>query len=52
MEENRLIICSVEHPRSGWADSYIAMAKHGDDRLLDGEEIKETIWDKEEWEWQ
>ena len=52
VEENRLIICSAEHPRSGWADSYIAMAKHGDDRLLDGEEIKETIWDKEEWEWQ
>ena len=52
VEENRLIICSAEHPRSGWADSYITMAKQGDDRLLDGEEAKETVWDKEEWEWQ
>ena len=52
VEENRLIISTAAHPRSGWADSYEAMAKHGDDRLLDGDGIKETVWDKEEWEWQ
>ncbi len=51
VEENRLIISPAEHPRTGWVDSYKAMAKHGDDRLLDSEEITETVWDKEEWEW-
>lgn len=51
IEENRLIISSAAHPRTGWADSYKLMAEHGDDRLLDGEGITETVWEREEWEW-
>lgn len=51
VENNRLIISSAEHARTGWAESYKFMAKHGDDKLLDSEEITETIWEKEEWEW-
>lgn len=51
IEENRLIISSATHPRKGWAESYQLMAKHGDDRLLDGEGIAESVWEREDWEW-
>jgi len=52
VEENRLIISSAEHPRSGWEAAFQSMAQRGDDRLLDVDGTTETIWDKEEWEWQ
>jgi 4-diphosphocytidyl-2-C-methyl-D-erythritol kinase len=37
--------------RAGWADQAAAMARHGDDQLLDGEPLVPTTWDDEEWEW-
>ena len=52
VEENRLIISSAEHARSGWEAAFQSMAQKGDDRLLDEAGSTETIWDKEEWEWQ
>ena len=51
VEDNRLIISRVAETRSGWGDSFKAMTKRGDDRLLDGEGMTGTVWDGEEWEW-
>jgi antitoxin MazE len=51
IEENRLVIVPAEHIRAGWESSFQAMARRGDDRLLDEDEAIETKWDKEEWEW-
>jgi hypothetical protein len=33
----------------GWAEAARAMARHGEDRLLD--ESTATRFDREEWEW-
>lgn len=51
LEENRLVIVSADHPRSGWVEAFRAMAAKGDDALLDGVGATGTIWDEEEWEW-
>ena len=37
------------HPRQGWAEAARAMARNGDDALLD--EWPPTQWDMTEWEW-
>ena len=52
VEENRLIISPADHPRSGWDKAFQVMSQRGDDRLLDEDITTETIWEKEEWEWQ
>lgn len=41
----------LEHPRAGWDEAFQAMARQGDDALLDGGELLPTQWDEEEWEW-
>jgi len=51
VEENRLIISSVDRPRAGWAEAFRNMAKRGDDVLLDGDVSYASRWDAEEWEW-
>lgn len=51
VEENRLIISSVDRPRAGWAEAFRSMAKRGDDVLLDGDVSCASRWDAEEWEW-
>ncbi len=48
---NALVIRSARPPRSGWEDSFRAMAAVGDDTLLDPGSIGATRWDEEEWEW-
>jgi antitoxin MazE len=47
--ENELIIRSSTHPRDGWDEQFRAMAKNGDDQLVD--EPLATEWDKKEWTW-
>ena len=47
VEGNRLIIQAAHHPRQEWDKRFAAMAKRGDDQLLD--EIPSTEWDEEEW---
>jgi 4-diphosphocytidyl-2C-methyl-D-erythritol kinase len=37
--------------REGWEEQFRVMAEHGDDRLLDGEDLVPTTWDEEE-EWE
>jgi antitoxin MazE len=49
VEGSRLIIQATRHPRQGWEEHFAAMAKQGDDQLLD--ETPSTPWDEEEWTW-
>ena len=51
VRDRKIIIRSVKKPRQGWAQKFRAMAKRGDDKLLDAEAASQTSWDKEEWEW-
>jgi antitoxin MazE len=52
VEDQRLVIRAVNNPRAGWDEAFAAMARQGDDVLLDGDELVPTRWDEEEWEWQ
>jgi len=51
VDENRLIISPAHRPRSGWAEAFKAMAKLGDDELLEGKRTVPTEWEEEGWEW-
>jgi antitoxin MazE len=51
LEENRLVISAAQHPRSGWADAFEAMAEQQDDSLLDAGDVPPTSWDLTEWQW-
>lgn len=46
-----LVVRSISKPRSGWDESFRAMAEHGDDALLDRESLASTKWDRTEWRW-
>ncbi|NUO79636.1 AbrB/MazE/SpoVT family DNA-binding domain-containing protein [candidate division KSB1 bacterium] len=48
----QIIIRTASKPRAGWARSFRAMAKNGDDKLLDAEALPhQSSWDKTEWAW-
>jgi len=49
VEGNKLIIHSIRFSRQGWGAQFIAMAEHGDDRLLD--QAPATQWEEDEWTW-
>ena len=51
VHNNELVIRSSHKAREGWGDTFQAMAKQGDDVLLDGETVSTSAWDNEEWEW-
>ena len=51
VEVDHLDISALKHPRAGWDEAFQAMARQGDDALLDGGELLATEWDAEEWEW-
>jgi len=51
VKEGQLVIRSAQSPRQGWEEQFEAMARHGDDKLLDGEVLNLTSWDTDEWEW-
>jgi antitoxin MazE len=46
---DEIVIRSARAVRAGWAAAFQSMAEAGDDELL--EELTETDWDREEWEW-
>jgi antitoxin MazE len=50
-EGNCLVIRPLSRPREGWDEAFRAMAKAGDDKLLDGDLASTSKWDEEEWEW-
>ena len=51
VENNRIVIQSVDEPRRGWKEAFASMAEEADDHLIDDEAI-ESAWDSEEWEWE
>ena len=50
-ERNRLVIRPAGRPRANWEAALKAMAERKDDRLLDGENLPGTRWEKDEREW-
>lgn len=49
VHNDSIIISSVRHPRSGWADAARQAAVRGADALLDP--VTPTRFDDEDWEW-
>jgi len=49
VQRGQLILRPVMRPRRGWEEQFIAMAKYGDDKLID--ESVSTQWDRSEWKW-
>ncbi len=49
VQDNQLILRPMAHSRQGWDEQFLAMAKHGDDKML--EETVSTQWDRSEWKW-
>ncbi|OKH17227.1 AbrB/MazE/SpoVT family DNA-binding domain-containing protein [[Limnothrix rosea] IAM M-220] len=48
--EGQLIIRPVKSVREGWEDAFQTMHDNRDDALVD--EVTETLWESDEWEWQ
>lgn len=48
VHDRELIIRSSAQPRKDWEQAFLAMARNGDDELI---EFAENQWDEEEWEW-
>jgi antitoxin MazE len=51
LQEDRIVVRSVNPVRHHWEEAFKAMAERGDDALLDGDVSVPTVWDEEEWEW-
>jgi antitoxin MazE len=49
-EGNHLVIRPFTSPRAGWKEAFQAMARAGDDEMLDADLIANR-WDGEEWQW-
>ena len=50
LQENCIVIRSVQSSRQGWEEQFKMMADQGDDQLLD-ESVQLSSWDEEDWEW-
>jgi antitoxin component of MazEF toxin-antitoxin module len=46
----QIVLRQVRKPRAGWAEQFAEMARHGDDALIDGEQLAASSWDGTEWE--
>jgi antitoxin MazE len=51
-ENGSLVIRPARKPRAGWDNAFRAMARRGDDALLDDVPPSLSSWDEVEWEWQ
>jgi antitoxin MazE len=49
IQRGQLVLRPVARPRQGWNEQFHAMAKNGDDHLID--KAVSTQWDGGEWEW-
>lgn len=50
-EGNRLVVRAARRARAGWAEAFRVMAAAGDDRLVDGDAMTPSEWDRREWQW-
>jgi antitoxin MazE len=46
-----LVLKSAKKPRAGWDIAFQSMAKQGNDKMIIGDVLPESKWDKDEWEW-
>ena len=51
VQGEQIVIRPAARPRRRWEEAFRSMAQHGDDRLLDGDQIGQTCWDDEGWQW-
>jgi len=52
LRDNEIVLRSAEETRKNWDEAFEEMARRGDDRLLDQEEIERSSeWDETEWTW-
>ena len=49
LQHGRLVVRPAKRARTGWDAQFEAMAKHGDDTLVD--EYTPTEWDNSAWAW-
>ena len=50
-ERDAVVIRSATRPRAGWDAAFLAMARRGDDGLLDDVGPTLSTWDEDAWEW-
>jgi antitoxin MazE len=50
-QRDRIIIRSAKRPRRGWDEAFRSMAERGDDRMIDGDLVRQTRWDETRWQW-
>ncbi len=51
VDQNQIIIRPISNPRAGWDEAFEAMAKIGDDAMIDEAENISHSWDDSEWQW-
>ena len=51
VKQNQIIIRPVSNVRAGWDDAFKAMAKMGDDAIIDEMDNISNSWDDTEWQW-
>ncbi len=51
VEPNQITIRRANRARKDWAESFLEMAKRGDDTLLDPDALANSPWDENEWHW-
>lgn len=51
VDQNCIIIRPVSKPRAGWDEAFKAMAKMGDDAIIDEAENISHSWDDSDWQW-
>jgi hypothetical protein len=50
--KEQITLTSSNNPRKDWEIAFKSMSNNKHDELIDGNLINETIWDREEWEWE
>ena len=50
VKEDKIVIHALKPARKDWEKAFESMAAQDDDRLLD-EDVIESNWDEEEWQW-
>lgn len=51
VREEGIVIMPVRRARQGWDEAFRAMAKNGDDALLDADAAA-SQWDETAWQWE